>query len=408
MSRVILHVDGDAFFASCEVALNPSLRGRPVVTGKERGIASSLTYEAKARGVVRGMPIFKIKQVCPEAVILTSNYSTYALFSRRMYAIVRRSGALVDEYGIDECFADLSDLRRVLEGKVIEVVHKIKADLARELGLTFSVGVGPNKVIAKIGSKWQKPNGFTIIEPAEIKNYLAKLPIGKVWGIGVQTARFLESQDIKTALELAEQSESWVDKNLSKPFAEIWHELNGRPVLPLNLKNKDDYQSITKSLTFTPSSNDSKFVFAQLSSNIENACIKARRYKLNARKISFFLKTQDFRYHGHELKLPTPLSTPSEILNQTRPHFERLFKNRTLYRATGVTLAELVPAAKVQGDLFGDWEARMQKVDELFEVVDEIAHRFGKHSIHLGSSCGAGTGQVVKKHFNLPLMGEVT
>src|SRR5579864_3808649 len=111
--RAILHVDGDAFFASVEVAKDPKLRGKPVITGKERGIVSACTYEAKNAGVKRGMILSEVRKVCPEAVILPSDYETYSLYSQRMYDIVRRFTPMVEEYGIDECFGDLTGMRRV-------------------------------------------------------------------------------------------------------------------------------------------------------------------------------------------------------------------------------------------------------------------------------------------------------
>src|SRR5215475_12993556 len=159
--RAILHIDGDAFFASCEQSRRPKLQGRPVVTGKERGIAASGTYEAKARGVTRGMRIADIRKVCPEAVILPSDYETYSLLSKRFFAIVRRYTPDVEEYSIDECFADITGLRRPLRMSYLKIAERIKRDLDAELGFTFSVGLAPNKVVAKIASKWQKPSGLT-------------------------------------------------------------------------------------------------------------------------------------------------------------------------------------------------------------------------------------------------------
>src|SRR5581483_10154483 len=141
--RAILHVDGDAFFASCEVALNPKLRGKPVVTGLERGIVSAMTYEAKKLGVHRGMRLFEVRKICPQAVILPSDYETYSIFSHRMYNIVRRYTPEVEEYSIDECFADLTGMRGTLHMSYAEIAAKIKHDLESELGLTFSVGVAP-------------------------------------------------------------------------------------------------------------------------------------------------------------------------------------------------------------------------------------------------------------------------
>jgi DNA polymerase-4/DNA polymerase V len=113
-ARAIVHIDADAFFASCEQAVNPKLKGKPVVTGKERGIASAVSYEAKARGVKRGMTIREVQQLCPDAIHLPSDYETYSLFSQRMFAIVRRYTPDVEEYSVDECFCDLTGLRRPL------------------------------------------------------------------------------------------------------------------------------------------------------------------------------------------------------------------------------------------------------------------------------------------------------
>jgi DNA polymerase IV len=127
--RAILHIDGDAFFASCEQSRRPKLQGRPVVTGKERGIAASMSYEAKARGVTRGMRLAEIRKRCPEAVILPSDYETYSLLSKRFFAIVRRYTPEVEAYSIDECFCDLTGLRRPLRMSYLQIAERIKQDL---------------------------------------------------------------------------------------------------------------------------------------------------------------------------------------------------------------------------------------------------------------------------------------
>jgi len=214
--RAIVHIYGDAFFASCEQSRRPKLQGRPVVTGKERGIAASMSYEAKARGVTRGMRLGDIRKVCPEAVILPSDYETYSLLSKRLFAIVRRYTPDVEEYSIDECFADLTGLRRPLRMSYIQIAQRIKKALDTELGFTFSVGLAPNKVVAKIASKWQKPSGLTAIPGRELHRYLAKLPVQNVWGIGPNTTALLRKHGIETALEFAQKPEPWVKKYLSK------------------------------------------------------------------------------------------------------------------------------------------------------------------------------------------------
>jgi len=181
--RAILHIDGDAFFASCEQSRDPALKGKPVITGKERGIVASMSYEAKARGVTRAMRLFEVKKICPDAIMLPSDYETYSLLSKRFFSIVRRYTPDVEEYSIDECFADLTGLRRPLGMKYIDIAQKIKQELDAALGFTFSVGLAPNKVIAKRASKWKKPSGFTAIMARDIHLYLKDLPVEKVWAV---------------------------------------------------------------------------------------------------------------------------------------------------------------------------------------------------------------------------------
>ena len=169
-----MHIDADAFFASCEQAVNPKLKGKPVVTGKGRGIASAVSYEAKAHGVKRGMTIQEIKALCPDAIHLPSDYETYSLFSQRMFTIVRRYTPDVEEYSIDECFCDLTDARRPMRMSYETMAARIKADLEHDLGLTFAVGLAPTKVVAKLASKWQKPGGLTVISGHDLHRYRPK------------------------------------------------------------------------------------------------------------------------------------------------------------------------------------------------------------------------------------------
>src|SRR3954453_4535553 len=147
--RAILHIDGDAFFASCEKPPTPKRRHKPVVTGLERGIASSMSYEAKARGVTRGMALHDIRRVCPECIILPSDYETNGLMSLRMFEIVRRFTSQVEEHSIDESFAALTGLRRALRLGSSALAHEIKRTLDAELGVTFPVALEPSKVLAK-------------------------------------------------------------------------------------------------------------------------------------------------------------------------------------------------------------------------------------------------------------------
>jgi nucleotidyltransferase/DNA polymerase involved in DNA repair len=383
--RAIVHIDGDAFFASCEQSRRPKLQGRPVVTGKERGIAASMSYEAKARGVTRGMRLAEVRKVCPEAVILPSDYETYSLLSKRFFAIVRRYTPDVEEYSVDECFADLTGLRRPLHMSYLQIAERIKHDLDTELGFTFSIGLAPNKVVAKITSKWQKPSGLTAIPGRELHRYLAQLPVEHVWGIGHQTTALLHKHGVKTALHFARQPEAWVKQHFPKPFYQIWQELNGAYVSELVTGEHETYHTIQKVKTFTPPSGNRDVVFAQLAKNIENACIKLRKYQLATERVLIFLRSQDFHDTGLEMDLSGPTSFPNDILRVVSPAFDNLWAPGTLYRATGVMLCKLSEAYYGQLDLFGE-VIRLLRLSNLYESVDTLREKYGKHTVFLGAS----------------------
>ncbi|MDB5189517.1 MAG: nucleotidyltransferase/DNA polymerase protein [Parcubacteria group bacterium] len=428
--RALIHVDGDSFFAACEVARNPSLRGKPVVTGAERGIVSAATYEAKALGINRGIRLADVKKICPEAIIVASDYELYTLYSLRMYEIMRRYTPAVEEYGIDECFGDLTGLRRTFHMSYEDIARKIKADLYRELDITFSVGLSCTKVLAKVGSKYQKPDGFTAIPLIGKDTFLANTEIGKIWGIGPNTTAFLQNHGIRTALDFTNKNEDWVKKYLNKPIEEIWRELNGESVMDLVTEAKHTYYSIQKTRTFSPPSKEAGFLYSQLSKNVEGACAKARTHGLTATGFSFFLKSQEFRYRGADVKLSGPSNAPHEILHAMEPHFLKVFRAGTFYRASGVTLTGLHEAKEVQLDLFTDPE-KTAGIARVFERVDVLTERFGRHAIYLASSMkaigagrvaasGRGIGSVSRtragalfkgrerqKIFPLPFLGEV-
>jgi DNA polymerase-4/DNA polymerase V len=161
--KAILHIDGDAFFVGVEVAKNPKLKGLPVVTGEERGIVSALSYEAKALGVIRGMPIYRVKKDFPKVIILPGDYASYVRYSGQMFDIVRRYADDVEEYSIDECFADITGLDKPLKMSYLQIAEQIKKEITEELRLSVSIGIAPTKVLAKVASKWVKPNGLTLI-----------------------------------------------------------------------------------------------------------------------------------------------------------------------------------------------------------------------------------------------------
>jgi len=383
--KIILHMDGDAFFVACEIAKNPELKGLPVVTGQERGIVSALSYEAKALGVYRGYPIFKLKKDFPQVIILPGDYESYAKYSKQMFDIVRRYADDVEEYSIDECFAELTGLDKPLYMSYEEIGKRIKHEITTELGLSVSVGLAPTKVLAKVSSKWVKPDGFTVITTATAREFLKETKIENIWGIGKQTSTFLRKKGIDTALQFVEKKIEWVRENLSSPYETLWLELNGTSIMQVDPETKSEYSSVQKTRTFYPKTNDEKFLLSQLSKHIEDACRKARHYNLVAKKFSFFLKSQDFRYYSFAIDLPIPTSSPEPIVELVRAHFGKVWSKGVVYRTAGATLFELVSAEVTQKDLFNGLH-KENKLEAVHKQIDFLENKFGKRIVYLAST----------------------
>jgi len=383
--KAILHIDGDAFFVAVEIAKNPELRGLPVVTGQERGIVSALSYEAKALGITRGMPIFKLKREFPSVIVLPGDYKEYVRYSEMMFDIVRRYAQDVEEYSIDECFADLTGFDIPYKMTYREIAEKIKKDVNDELDLSVSLGVAPTKVLAKIASNWQKPNGLTVIEEDKVKEFTEKIQIDKVWGIGPKTGAKLSNLKIKTARDFADKNLEWVSEHCSKPYETIWHELNGISVLSIDSEKKTKYASIQKTRSFHPATDDIDFLFSQISKHVEEACAKARHYKLFPKEISIFLKTKNFEYKTTSFAMNMPTNAPEPIILACKEEIKKIYSAETLFRTAGVTLRKLVPVESIQTDLFGSTKS-VDKYEFLHNHIDLLEKKFNKKLIYLGST----------------------
>lgn len=383
--KVILHIDGDAFFVGCEIAKNPKLKGLPVVTGEERGIVSALSYEAKALGVVRGMPIFQIKKKFPKVIVLPGDYQCYVMYSRKMFEIVRRYADDVEEYSIDECFADLTYLDNCLYMTYLQIAQRIKKEINEELGLSVSIGLAPTKVLAKVASKWVKPNGLTVIEKKNAPEYLANFSIEKIWGIGPQTSKFLKDRGVRTAGEFVNKELSWVELNLAKPYQTIWYELQGVYIIQLDPEPKALFSSIQKTHSFHPATSDQVFLLSELSKHVEDACRKMRHYKLYTNKFSFFLKTKDFKFYICKVTLPEPTNTPEVIIENILDKFKEVYNGDLLYRTAGVTLQDLFIKKVTQDDLFGS-VPKNKKYEDIYSQIDSLESKYGKRVIYLAST----------------------
>ena len=403
-------MDGDAFFVSCELTRRPDLRGRAVVTGGDRGIATAMNQAVKVLGIGRGMRTRDIRSRFPQVVILSSDYLLYSLYASRMYSIVRRWSGTVEEYSIDECFTDLTGLDRTLGMSYEEITRTIQEELMSSLAITFSVGLSVNKVMAKIASKWQKPAGLTVIPRSRIDEYLRTLSIGKVWGIGSSTTISLRKLGIVTALDLVGKDHVWVAEHCDKPLTEIYQELRGNFVKPLSTGADDhDFASVQHTRSFYPPSHNKNMLWSELSHHVEEACRRLRMGGKLATEASFFLKTQTFEYLRCRVVFGEALAAPSEALRAIQPHFNKLFYVGLEYRAVGVTLSGLRTEGAVTGTLFVP-DQKIVVAHEVGVTLDRLSRRFGRNAVFLGSSMKSlqKEGPVRRaKHFDLIYLGEV-
>lgn len=400
--RAIAHIDGDAFFASVEQAVKPHLKGKPVVTGKERNIVAAASYEAKKFGIRRGVALWDAKKMCPGLVVLPTDYETVSLFSKRMYDIMRRYTPAVEEYSVDEGFIDLTGLRRVHRASYETIARRLQNDIHSELGITVTIGLSISKVLTKIASAKGKPAGFIRISARDIEETLRDVPVEEIWNIGPNTAALLKGHGMHTALQFAKRPREHVAKLLTKPGLEVWRELNGESVIPLETAEKASYQSISKVKTFTPPSDDKAYVFAQFMKNVESACIKARRFRQAPKKIVVFLKRKDHRAFGLEAKLDRPSAYPTEVSAVFKNLFEQVFQPGTHYRATGVILTDLIEASPVQPTLF-ESPVNIIKTWKLYNAIDELRERFGKHVVHSGATLPAQQSQHLTTRGDMPM-----
>jgi len=382
--RAILHIDGDAFFTSVEQALHPHLRGKPVVTGRERGIIACASYEAKALGIKRGLSLWDARRICPELIVLPSDYEAYSLLSKRMFTIMRRFTPEVEEYSIDEGFADITGMRSYFRASYPELARQIQQTIRQELDLTVSVGLSLTKSLAKIASDFHKPAGCTIVPGNRLQDFLPRIPTSEVWGLGRNRVALLAKFGIQTAWDYVNRPEPWIRKLLHKPGVEIWQELRGTPVMPLALQAQRPEASISKTKTFSAPSDNHDFVYAKLVRNLESACIKLRRHRLRAQELTLILRTKDYSETSAGLRPNRSFQEVQEIIPSVRQIFEQCYQSGTTYRATGVILGRLTEDRTYQYSLFEN-PVRTAQIRALGQTTDQLQQQFGKHTVHLAT-----------------------
>lgn len=383
---IIAHIDGDSFFASCVQSVHPEFKSKPLVVGAERRVATAVSIEAKQLGVIRGMHVDEIKSKFPSCIIFDSDYRLYEMISAKMVAIIKQYSPILEVASVDEAYVDLSGY--AANNGYLQVAQKMQNQIISSLGISVSIGVSVNKTLSKMASNAQKPRGFTPVFSKIIVLFLRSRPVDAICGIGRQYNGKFGRYGIKTAFDLYRQNMGFIKLFNNKTLLELYKELHGECVFPVDPHIKESFQSISKFSTFYAPSSDRRYLLSQLAHNIDLACFKAFTYKQAPRRVDCFLRLQTMRHVGCSVRLTTPTNVSGEIFKRIKPSFLRLINESASYRQTGVVLSDFVEDDYVQQDLFDSEDAKSQAIKK---TIFAIKQKYGQKSIHWGQETDRST-----------------
>ncbi len=384
-SRAILHVDMDAFYASVEQRDHPEYRGKPLIVAgspRARGVVSAASYEVRPYGVHSAMPTGKALRLCPHVIVVPPDIHRYAEVSAVIFEIFARYTPLVQPVSLDEAFLDVTSSQRLF-GDPVEIAKQIRAAIHQETALTASVGVSSCRLVAKIASDLNKPNGLAVIPPGEILDRLKDLPVGKIWGVGPVTSRKLERLGILTIGQLRAWPPEALEARLGSAGRELHELANGRDqseVVP-----DEEEKSLSHETTFARDILDTEVLGIELRGLSDQVASRLRRRGLCGRVVFLKVRYDDFTTVTRRVTLGEATNL-SEIINKQarRLLFDKTEAGRRPVRLIGVGVGRCEVRGERQGNLF-DPPARLAKLERLEETADHIRDKLGAAAIQRAS-----------------------
>lgn len=383
--HIIALVDCDSFFVSCEQAVNPELKGKPVCVMSGRGqCVISRSKEAKKLGVRMGMPYFQIEGQMKKAIYINANHDLYHEISKKVMAVLKEFSPKVEIYSIDEAFVDLTGLERLYKKNYLEIAQMIRDEVKEKVDIPVSIGLSSSKSLAKLASDKAKKleEGVMLIGARKILPLLQKTSIDEIWGIGKNLSALFRRNGILTAYELVSQDDVWLNKQVGIRGLEMKHELLGEMVSPVCDEVKLP-QSIQKTSALAKFSSDKNYLKNSLNYHIHRACVKLRKINAKCKGISIFLRTKDFRVFCEKKVLNAATDFELEISDIVFELLEKIYNEKILYRSTGVILDTFVFNSQAQMSLFTDINVD-EKKEKLSKCFDKLEERFGKDIIQTG------------------------
>ncbi len=373
MDRIILHIDMDAFFISVEERDHPPLRGKPaaVCGSLSRSVITSANYEARPFGIRAGMPIQEAKRKCPPLILIEGNHSKYTETSARIFSLLKEFTPLVEVASIDEAYLDITESLLLFQSP-LHVSELIKESIRREESLTCSIGVAPNKLLAKLGSRLKKPDGLTIIEKERIQEILENLPVSQLHGIGPKLAEALKEINLFTCGQLGRFPVSFLIKRFGA-IGERLHEmalgLDESPVIPFD--QEEDAKSISHSVTLEKDTSDSNLLRKVLLQLSERVSRRMRKEGFYGSRVVLTIRYSDFYTFSKQKTLSWWMNNGNEIFRYSLEIFESIPHPKPI-RLLGVGMSEL-KKEWCQQDLF----EKREKKDNLLKAMDRVNEKFG-------------------------------
>lgn len=387
MQRWIMHLDMDAFFASVEQLDHPEWRGKPVIVGgRERGVVSAASYEARTFGVRSAIPIARAKKLCPHGIFTRGNMARYAELSRQVMAILINYSPLVEQASIDEAYIDATGLERLF-GPVAAMAARIKQDIKTSTGLNCSIGIAPVKFLAKIASDYNKPDGLFVLVPEDVPAFLASLPVAKIPGVGKKFIVELEKIGVQTCSDVLKYPHTFWERRFGKGGESLWRRAQG--IDTRNVEQGYEAKSESAENTFMEDTDDRELLTKWLFKQAERVGRNQRKMGVKGRTVTLKLKYADFTSITRSRSLPEPTDS-TDIIFHTACELLNGVQLQQKVRLIGVGLSNYDKRPQqlslLDGSAGGQTGGKIatEKQRNLDRAMDSLRDKFGKDAVTRG------------------------